>query len=99
MHIGQPRRRLTPHSSIQTIQSYLQSALHSLRNPGALLNRASASGNAQPTNLLSQIRGMSGAEWTSVGIVAAEVVGFFSVGEAIGRLKLVGYRTAEPAHH
>lgn len=81
------------------MQNYIRPALNSLKNPGALLNRAAPSGNAQPTNLLSQIRGMSSAQWTSVGIVAAEVLGFFSVGEAIGRFKLVGYRVAEPAHH
>lgn len=42
---------------------------------------------------------MSTAEYTSAGIVAAEVVGFFTVGEMIGRMKLVGYRSSAQAHH
>ncbi|KAF2128082.1 mitochondrial F1F0-ATP synthase-like protein g subunit [Dothidotthia symphoricarpi CBS 119687] len=92
------QRSMAP-PSIQTMQNYMQPALNSLKNPSALLNRAASSGNAQPANMLSQVRNMSSAQWTSVGIVAAEVIGFFSIGEAIGRFKLVGYRVAEPAHH
>jgi len=42
---------------------------------------------------------MSSAQWATVGIVAAEVIGFFSVGEMIGRMKIVGYRSSAQAHH
>jgi F-type H+-transporting ATPase subunit g len=35
----------------------------------------------------------------SIGVVAAEVIGFFSVGEIIGRFKLVGYRAKEHGDH
>jgi F-type H+-transporting ATPase subunit g len=41
---------------------------------------------------------MSSAQWLSVGVVAAEVIGFFTVGEIIGRFKVVGYHPA-PEHH
>ena len=34
----------------------------------------------------------------AVGVVGAEVLGFFTVGEMIGRLKLVGYR-GDKEHH
>ena len=34
-----------------------------------------------------------------VGIVAAETLGFFCVGEMIGRLKIVGYRGGHSEHH
>jgi hypothetical protein len=33
------------------------------------------------------------------GVVAAEVLGFFTVGEMIGRMKLVGYHGEAGAHH
>ena len=34
----------------------------------------------------------------SGGVIAAEVLGFFTVGEMLGRLKLVGY-WGDVAHH
>ena len=34
----------------------------------------------------------------SVGVIGAEVLGFFTVGEMIGRFKLVGYR-GDMEHH
>lgn len=42
--------------------------------------------------MLSQVRGASSAQYWSAGVVAAEVLGFFSIGEIIGRFKLIGYR-------
>lgn len=33
----------------------------------------------------------------TVGVIAAEVLGFFTVGEMLGRFKIVGYR-GTPAH-
>ncbi|OAK97536.1 hypothetical protein IQ06DRAFT_254092 [Phaeosphaeriaceae sp. SRC1lsM3a] len=82
--------------SVQTMQAYIQPALNSLRNPAQLFNRISSEASqTSPQNLLAQVRGMSNAQWASIGVVAAEVVGFFSVGEIIGRFKLVGYRAKE----
>lgn len=78
------------------MQAYIQPALNSLRNPAQLFNRISSEASqTSPQNLLAQVRGMSNAQWASIGVVAAEVVGFFSVGEIIGRFKLVGYRAKE----
>jgi F-type H+-transporting ATPase subunit g len=75
------------------MQNYLQPALNAIRQPATLLNRvASEANNMQPQNMLSQVRGMSSTQWASIGVVVAEVIGFFSVGEIIGRFKLVGYR-------
>ena len=34
----------------------------------------------------------------TLGVIAAEVLGFFTVGEMIGRLKVVGY-TGDVVHH
>lgn len=78
------------------MQSYIQPALNALRNPSSLATRlASEANNTNPQTILAQVRGMSNAQWASIGVVAAEVIGFFSVGEIIGRFKLVGYRSKE----
>ncbi|KAH3907245.1 hypothetical protein HBI56_183800 [Parastagonospora nodorum] len=89
------QRGMTP-PSVQQMQTYMEPALNALRNPASLFNRvASEASNTSPQHLLAQVRGMSNAQWASIGVVAAEVIGFFSVGEIIGRFKLVGYRAKE----
>ena len=82
------------------MQTYLQPAMNALRNPSSLFNRAASEVNSaaqQPANYLAQVRNLSREQWLSAGVIAAEVIGFFSVGEIIGRFKLVGYRAKE--HH
>ncbi|KAH6643149.1 mitochondrial ATP synthase g subunit-domain-containing protein [Boeremia exigua] len=79
------QRSMAP-PSVQTIQGYLQPALNALRHP------ASIASSLNPNTILSQVRGASSAQYWSAGVVAAEVLGFFSIGEVIGRFKLVGYR-------
>jgi F-type H+-transporting ATPase subunit g len=63
-----------------------------LRQPQTLLHGSSA----QPSNILARVRNASNKEYAAVGIIAAEVIGFFSVGEMLGRLKVVGYRSSAP---
>lgn len=41
---------------------------------------------------------MSTQQMVTVGVLGAEVLGFFTVGEMIGRMKLVGYR-GDTRHH
>ena len=41
---------------------------------------------------------MDGKQLASVGVIGAEILGFFTVGEMIGRLKVVGYRS-DREHH
>lgn len=81
-----------------TFQSYLQPVINAARNPMSILNQTANSSAAQPVNVLNRVRNMTSAQWLSVGVVAAEVIGFYTVGEAIGRRKLVGYR-ANTSHH
>lgn len=90
---------------MQTIQGYLQPALNAAKNPSTLFNRVASEANQaaqkvqqEPANVLSQVRNLSREQWLSAGVVAAEVIGFFSVGEIIGRFKLVGYRAKEQHH-
>jgi F-type H+-transporting ATPase subunit g len=84
------------------MQNYMQPALNAIRHPSSLMNRVASEANSaaqQPANYVSQVRNMSREQWYSIGVVVAEVVGFFSVGEIIGRFKLVGYRTKTDEHH
>jgi F-type H+-transporting ATPase subunit g len=83
-------------SDVATFQSYFSNMFNRLRS-GTLFRQAEGT---QPTSVLNRIRNMSTAQWAAVGVVAAEVIGFFSIGEMIGRMKLVGYRSsAQEEHH
>ncbi|KAI1068161.1 hypothetical protein LB507_004602 [Fusarium sp. FIESC RH6] len=50
-------------------------------------------------NLVQQVKNIGPAQLAAGGVVAAEVLGFFTVGEIIGRFKLVGYRGEVSSHH
>lgn len=71
-----------------TVQSYFQPFIN---NPAALKNVAS------PSTFLARVRNASPKQLALAGVTAAEVIGFFTVGEIIGRMNLIGYR-GEPAH-
>ncbi|KAF1812234.1 P-loop containing nucleoside triphosphate hydrolase protein [Eremomyces bilateralis CBS 781.70] len=71
-------RKMSP-PSMATFQTYFQSAFNSIRSTSA------ASGTANPRSALQQVRNLSTAELTAAGVVLAEVLGFFSIGEMIGR--------------
>ncbi|KAI1501144.1 GroES-like protein [Biscogniauxia marginata] len=88
---------------VQTFQTYFQNAWKSLQNPNELVQRASqvaAKTAQQQSSLLQQARNINRAQLAAAGVVAAECLGFFTVGEIIGRFKLIGYR-GDPgaAHH
>lgn len=91
---------------MQTVQSYMTPVQNALRNPSTLMNRSAqtASSTTQtvvnnPQSFLTRVRNLDSATLTQVGIVTAEVIGFFSIGEMLGRFKIVGYRSNAPAHH
>ena len=72
--------------------------LHAIRNPSSLMSGAPSSSAFTPETILSRIRNMNRAQMVSAGVLTAEVLGFFTVGEMIGRLKLVGYN-GDVHHH
>lgn len=85
-----------------TISKYLEPVTNALKNPTSLFNagvKTAESSAAQPVNVLNRVRGLSQQQWVAAGIIAAEVIGFFSVGEIIGRFKLVGYRARDHSEH
>lgn len=90
---------------MQTIQSYMTPLTNAVRNPSSLMSStqqaaqstASTAANTatsvanNPQSFLARLREMDTNALATVGIVTAEVIGFFTVGEMVGRLKLVGY--------
>ncbi|KAK8194382.1 ATP synthase subunit G atp20 [Zalaria obscura] len=82
-------RKMSP-PSIQTFQNYAQPLLNAFKNPSTLMN--------SPTQMLSQMRSWNRQQYAAAGVVAAETIGFFTVGQMIGRFKVVGYH-GESAHH
>jgi F-type H+-transporting ATPase subunit g len=96
------QRKMSP-PDLATFQNHLQPFLTRLvKNPTSIFSRAAEAGSsaaAQPVNVLNRIRNLNAQQWASAGVVAAEVIGFFSVGEMIGRFKVVGYRSNSPATH
>jgi hypothetical protein len=77
-------------SNMQTFQTYGQNLMSAVRNPSA---------NA-PSNPLQAMRNIGSTQVMTAGVVAAEVLGFFTVGEMIGRMKLIGYHsTSQASHH
>ncbi|PGH26489.1 hypothetical protein AJ80_01803 [Polytolypa hystricis UAMH7299] len=85
-------QKMTP-PSVAEFQTYFQPLLNALRQPTALLSRTASFSQ----NLLSNVRNLDRRQLAFVGVTTAEVIGFFSVGEMLGRMKIVGYR-GEPAH-
>ncbi|PSK51851.1 ATP synthase subunit g, mitochondrial [Elsinoe australis] len=90
-------RKMNP-PDMATFQSYFQPVINTAKNPSALLNATPSPSAASPESILSRIRNVDQQQLTSAGIVAAEVIGFFTLGEMIGRMKIVGYRTSGHAH-
>ncbi|KFX98062.1 hypothetical protein V497_01801 [Pseudogymnoascus sp. VKM F-4516 (FW-969)] len=74
---------------LATFQSAFQQVVKNSRNPSAFLPNAS----------VNSIRNISSAQIASGAVIFAEVLGFFTVGEMIGRMKLVGYRGDTGASH
>jgi len=81
------------YSSLTTVQSYFNRALNAVKNPQTLLRSASsgAANAPSPASAIQQVRNLSRAQVVGAGVLLAEVLGFFTVGEMIGRWKLVGY--------
>ncbi|RDW87797.1 hypothetical protein BP5796_03491 [Coleophoma crateriformis] len=85
---------------VTTFQSYFQLALKQLRNPSQLFQAASKTAESTSAGgVVARLRNLNQAQLVSGGVVFAEMLGFFTVGEIIGRMKLVGYRGDTGAHH
>ena len=82
------------HSSVSTFQTYFQNLWKQLQNPGTFFSSLMQSANPQ------QARNLSRTQVAAGGVLLAECLGFFTVGEMIGRFKLIGYHgETHAAHH
>ncbi|KAJ5523782.1 hypothetical protein N7494_010432 [Penicillium frequentans] len=81
--------------NMATFQSYFQPMINVVRNPASFKTLSFPS----PQNFLARVRNASPKELALAGVTAAEVIGFFTVGEMIGRWNLIGYRGEAPSHH
>ncbi|KAK3896429.1 mitochondrial ATP synthase g subunit-domain-containing protein, partial [Staphylotrichum tortipilum] len=80
--------------SISTFQTYFQNLWKQLQTPGVFFANLAQSLNPQQARNLSRTQVVAG------GVLLAECLGFFTVGEMIGRFKLVGYHgETHAAHH
>ncbi|KAL2809332.1 mitochondrial ATP synthase g subunit-domain-containing protein [Aspergillus granulosus] len=84
-------QNMTPPSTA-TFQSYFQPLINAVRNPATLKNAT-----VSPQSILARVRNANKKEIALAGVTAAEVIGFFTVGEIIGRMNIVGYR-GQPDH-
>lgn len=78
---------------LSTFQSYFQRLL---RNPGSILSSISLK---NPKEILQRARSLSSGELAYGMVLFAELLGFFTVGEIIGRFKLIGYNGEITHHH
>ncbi|KAK5131801.1 hypothetical protein LTR08_000556 [Meristemomyces frigidus] len=99
--------------TMQTVQSYLTPVQNAIRNPSGLMRSANQAGAAaektaessakeamnNPESFLERLRSFDAATLTTVAVVTAEVIGFFSVGEMLGRFKIIGYRGDPHGEH
>ncbi|KAF7510093.1 hypothetical protein GJ744_007197 [Endocarpon pusillum] len=84
--------------SLSHVQSYLQPVINVARDPKSLLSRASSTSNyINPETILSNVRNTNRQQLISLSVIGAEVLGFFTVGTMIGRMKIVGYH-GQPSH-
>lgn len=85
--------------TIEAFQSYLTSFTHIIRNPNAFFGTAKSTADSiNIGGILSRIRNVNTQQLASLGIIIAEILGFFTIGEMIGRFKLIGYR-GDTEHH
>lgn len=77
------------HSPFTTFQTAFQNAWVQVQNPSQLIQKSTA--------FVKSARNLTPTQLTAGGVLAAEILGFFTVGEIVGRFKLVGYHGAAPA--
>ena len=83
------------------IQSYMQQLRHTMRNPQSLIRATSQLGLLDLSTMMSRIRSVDRQQMIDASVIGAELLGFFTVGQMIGRMKLVGYHSdkSATAHH
>ncbi|OOF95269.1 hypothetical protein ASPCADRAFT_207753 [Aspergillus carbonarius ITEM 5010] len=86
-------QNMTP-PNLATFQTFFQPLTNVFRNPAAFKNSSFA-----PSNILARVRSADKKQLAVAGVTAAEVIGFFTVGEIVGRMNIVGYKGQSEHHH
>lgn len=92
-----------------TFQSYAQPLVNMAKSPSTIFNRAASTASStasqaankaanNPSSILDSLRNVDNKQLVAGGVVLAETIGFFTVGEMIGRFKVIGYRTSKSGH-
>jgi F-type H+-transporting ATPase subunit g len=88
------------------VQSYMTPVTNAIRNPSSLASRTASIAEStaetaanNPQSFLTRLRNLDSATLITAGVVGAETIGFFTIGEMIGRLKIIGYRGGHAEHH
>lgn len=84
--------------SVKVWEQYYQKTLELVRNRQLLQQQVSKLVD-NSAELTSRIRNLNAAQIAGGAVVGAEILGFFTVGEIIGRMKLVGYRGPAESEH
>lgn len=91
---------------MQTVQEVINPLTKAVRNPAGFGSQTAKVAEksadqviSNPQSFLTRLRNLDHATLTTVGVTTAEVIGFFSIGEMIGRFKIVGYRTTGAHTH
>ncbi|CAH0029508.1 unnamed protein product [Clonostachys rhizophaga] len=87
-YVAQNQKMAIP--SAATFQTFYQGLWQSIAS-GSILR--------SPQNIINSVRNISVAQLATGGVIFAETLGFFTVGEIIGRFKLVGYHGEVGSHH
>jgi len=90
---------IVDYSPASTFQTYFQNLWKQLQNPSSFFQSAQKTAGSSGAPL-GAVRNISKTQVVAGGVILAECLGFFTVGEMIGRLKLIGYHgEVEAAHH
>ena len=86
---------------MSAVQSYAQQLRQTMRNPQTLIRATSRLGLLDYSTMMTRIRNVDRQQLIDAGVVGAELIGFFTVGQMIGRMKIVGYHSDKSAqgHH
>lgn len=81
------------HSSSAAFREAFQPFVNAFRTPQNLAaTTRSLTNGVSLRGTLGAIRNVNRQQLATFGVASAEVIGFFTVGTMIGRLKIVGYR-------
>lgn len=76
----------------------MQPVMNAMRHPMNMFTHTTTNTSTlQPVSMLQRLRNVNNEQALNGLVVAAEVLGFFTVGQMIGRRKIIGYRSSEPA--